>query len=90
MCVRMFSLYVRCFFETFFASINYIETLRVLEHSSDSFNFRYSVFHTVYRVNVVEFASPTAGVEGACGLILQLLIGRDTCFSVSLSTQLAS
>ena len=38
------------------------ENMRVLAHSSDSFNFRYSAFHTVCRVDLVEFASPTAGI----------------------------
>jgi len=58
------------------------ENKRVLAHSSDRFNFRYSAFHTVCRVDLVEFAAPTAGIEGTRGLTLQLLNGSDTCCSV--------
>ena len=82
-CVRLFNLYARCLFETFFRFYKLqSENIRVLAHSSDSFNFRYNAFHTVCRVGLVEYASPTAGIEGACGLILQLLNGSDTCCSV--------
>lgn len=62
--------------------------MRVLAPYSDSFSFRYSAFRTAYRVDLVEFACPTAQFEGAFGLILQLLNGSDTCFSFSVSAHL--
>jgi hypothetical protein len=82
----MLTFYARCLYETCFAYLNY----SVRNVNADRFNFRYSAFHTVCRLDLVEFASPTAGFEGTCGLILQLLNGSDTCCSVSVSTHLVS
>jgi hypothetical protein len=85
----MFHFYSRGLFKTFFhkCKLQY-ENVRVLAPYSDSFSFRYSAFRTACRVDLVEFAWPTAWFEGACGLILQLLNGSDTCFSFSVSTHL--